>query len=262
MYIRTLSGVSDGALGEYQSKAAALQAAEEQLKKYESDCRGIDILKHLRKGKLTTYDETLLLQRRINELPKLFEERSKLDGRARLWQDSPEKNRVFTDPVAERHRIEAFVQRTGALSPAMYRTELAKLLVKLGYPSNYVLGDLETELRRARCEARMNTLRWMGPCSGMEVDDPRHLSRQVADHYVQTELGAKPSHRTTACSVFGTSGFCDVSYSNGITIRVNFSKVPHALIAVQVAPKLGPRREYSYWCSGKRVSLGLPGKTP
>ena len=108
----------------------------------------------------------------------------------------------------------------------------------------------------------MNTLRWMGPCSGMEVDDPRHLSRQVADHYVQTELGPKPSHRSTACSVFGTSGFCDVFYSNGITIRVNFSKVPHALIAIQVAPKLGPRREYSYWCSGKRVSLGLPGKTP
>ena len=113
MYIRTLSQVPDGAVGEYQSKAAALQATEEQLKKYESDCRGIDILKHLRKAKLTTYDETLLLQRRINELPKLFEERAKLDGRARLWQDSPEKNRVFTDPVAERHRIEAFVQRTG-----------------------------------------------------------------------------------------------------------------------------------------------------
>ena len=80
--------------------------------------------------------------------------------------------RVFSDSVAERHRIEAFVLRTGALSPEMYRKELAKLLVKLGYQPNYVLGDLETELRRARCEARMNTSagwrraaewRWMVP---------------------------------------------------------------------------------------------------
>ena len=143
-----------------------------------------------------------MLQRRINELPKLFEDRATLERCARIWQESPEKNRVFSDPVAERHRIEAFVHRTGALSPQMYRKELAKLLVKLGYQPNHVLGDLDAELRRARCEARMNTFRWIAPCSGMEVDDPKHLSRQVADHYVQAELRSRPSHQGTASSVW------------------------------------------------------------
>jgi hypothetical protein len=38
---------------------------------------------------------------------------------------------------------------------------------------------------------------------------------------------------------------------------VNFSKVPYALIAVQVAPKLGPAREYRYSCFGRKVNLSL-----
>jgi hypothetical protein len=239
----------------YQSDAAARQAAQELFTKYESDCRGVDVLKRLTKGRLSLMDESILLSRRIKELPGLYHEKVELDRRARIWQDSLEKNRVFSDPVAERRRIEEFVRRTGALSPEAYRTELARRLERLGYPRNYALRDLDSELRRARCEYAMNSLRWAAPCGGMEVDDPVSVSRQVADHYVQTELGFTLSNQRVACSLFGRSGFCDVFYPQGITIRVNFSKVPHALIAIQVAPKVGPQREYSYSCFKRKVNL-------
>jgi hypothetical protein len=248
MYVKTL-GQSP-----FQSEAATRQAAQELFKKYESECKGITVLKRLRREKLGLMEEAMLLQKRIAELPQLFRDKAELDRRARLWRDT----RVFSDPVAERRRVEEFVRRTGALSPAAYKIELAKLLVKLGYPPNYYLKDLDSELARARCEARLNSLRWSGPCGGMEVDDPQHLSRQVAEHYLRTELGLALVDQRIACSVFGRSGFCDVHYPKGITIRVNFSKIPHALIAVQVAPKLGPRREYSYWCFERKVNLRSP----
>lgn len=256
MYVRTFGQVSDDE-GKYQSEDAARRAAHELFTKYEADCRGIDVLKRLTKGKLSLMDEAILLQRRLKELPKLYQDKAELDRRARIWRDSPEKNRVFSDPIAERRRIEEFVRRTGALSPEAYRIELAKLLVRLGYPPNYHLRDLNTELRQARCEERMNSLRWSGPCGGMEVDDPVSMSRQVADHYVQTVLGVALSNQRLACSLFGRSGFCDVHYPRGITIRVNFSKVPYSLLAVQVAPKLGPKREYSYWCFKRKVNLSV-----
>jgi hypothetical protein len=55
-------------------------------------------------------------------------------------------------------------------------------------------------------------------------------------------------------SQFG-SLFCDVDFPNGKTIRVSFVKIPKALIAVQVAPTLGPQREYSYNCFRRNVIL-------
>jgi hypothetical protein len=212
----------------------------------------------LRKEEHTFYDEALLLRRRINELPKLYQDKAELDRRARIWRESSEKNRVFSNPALERRRIEEFVRRTGALSPEAYRTELAKLLVRLGYPPNYYLRDLSTELRQARCEDSLNSLRFTFPCGGMEVDDPKDVSGQVADHYVQTELGSTLRNQRITCSVSGRSGFCTVNFPQGITIRVNLSKVPYALTAVQVAPKVGPQREYSYWCFGREVNLSLP----
>jgi hypothetical protein len=192
-------------------------------------------------------------------LPKLYQDKAELDRRARIWRESPEKNTVFSNPVLERRRIEEFVRRTGALSPEAYRIELVKLLVRLGYPPNYYLRDLSTELRQARCEDSLNSLRFAFPCGGMEVDDPKAISGQVADHYVQTELGSALRNQRVTCSVSGRSGFCDVNFPQGITIRVNFSKVPYALTAVQVAPKVGPQREYSYSCFGRKVNLSLPG---
>ncbi|HEY7182753.1 MAG TPA: hypothetical protein VIC84_15090 [Blastocatellia bacterium] len=246
-----------GSLGQstYQSDAAARQAAKDLFAKFESDCRGVDVLKRLRRGNFSLWDETLMLGRRIEGLPRLFQEKADLERRARIWQASPEKNRVFTDPVSERRRLEEFVRRTGALSPEAFRVELARLMAPLGYPPNYHLTDLNSELRQARCEYAMNSLRWSGPCGGMEVDDPKDVSRQVADHYVQTELGSTLSNQRIACSLFGRNGFCDVFYPGGVIIRVNFSKVPFALIATQVAPKIGPPREFSYSCFKRKVNL-------
>jgi len=128
-------------------------------------------------------------------------------------------------------------------------------MTPLGYPPNYYLKDLNNELRRARCEYAMNSLRWAGPCGGMEVDNPQGVGRQVADHYMQTTLGLRLDNQRINCSLFGTIGFCDVFYPQGIVIRVNFSKVPFALIATQVAPKIGPQREFSYSCFKGKVNL-------
>jgi len=57
MYIITLGQLP------YQSEAAARQAAQELFTKYELDCRGIDVLRRLRKEKHTAYDEALLHRR-------------------------------------------------------------------------------------------------------------------------------------------------------------------------------------------------------
>jgi hypothetical protein len=177
----------------------------------------------------------------------------------RGYGETAQKKTVFSNPTLERRRIEEFIRRTGALSPEAYGIELVKLLVRLGYPPNYYLRDLSTELRQARCEHSLNSLRFAFPCGGMEVDDPKAISGQVADHYVQTELGSALKNQRVTCSVSGRSGFCDVNFPQGITIRVNFSKVPYALTAVQVAPKVGPQREYRYSCFGRKVNLSLPG---
>jgi hypothetical protein len=255
MYVRTLGQ------SEYQSEAAARRAAEELFIKAESNCRGIAVLKRLRKNEHSLYDEALVLWKRIRELPKLYQDKAELDRRASIWRESPQKNRVFTDPVAERRRIEEFVRGTGALSPEAYKIELAKLLVRLGYPPNYHLRDLNTELRQATCEYSLNSLRFAFPCGGMEVDDPKVISGQVADHYVQTELGSRLTNQRIVCTGSGRTGFCDVYFPNGITIRVSFTNVPYALRAVQVAPKVGLPRGYSYSCIGRKVSLSLPKTT-
>lgn len=100
MYVRTLGQ------SRYPSDAAARQAAQDLFGKYESACKGIRVLKRLRKQEHTVHDEALLLQRRIRELPELFQKKAELDRRALIWRDSSEKTRVFTDPVAERRRID------------------------------------------------------------------------------------------------------------------------------------------------------------
>ena len=206
MYIRTLGHFSDDK-GKYQSEDAARRAADDMLKKYEASSRGVDVPKRLTRQKRSLVEEAALLQRRIKELPKLYQDKAALDRRARIWQESREKNRVFSDPVAERWRIEEFVRRTGALSPDAYRIELAKLLVKLGYPPDYLLRDLEPDLRRARCEDSLNALRFAFPCGGMEVDDPEGVSQQVADHYMQTELGSAQVDQRAACSLLEGAAF-------------------------------------------------------
>ncbi len=274
MYIRTLGHVSDDE-GKYQSEDAARRAAQELFKKYESECKGIDVLKRLTKQKLSVWDEATLLRRRIAELPQLFRDKAELDRRAQLWLWR--KREARTPTILERGRLEKLIRMPpelyrkelatllvklgyppDALPPEFHRKELATLLVKLGYPPNYILRDLNRELRQARCEHSLNSLRFAFPCGGMEVDDPKAISGQVAEHYVQTELGSRLSNQRITCSASGRSGFCDVHFPQGITIRVNFSKVPYALIAVQVAPKVGPLREYSYSCFGRKVNLSLP----
>ena len=117
---------------------------------------------------------------------------------------------------------------------------------------DYLLRDLDTELRRARCEDSLNALRFAFPCGGMEADDPEGVVYRSPISYMQTELGFAQVDQRAACSLFGRSGFCERRYAGGIIIRVNFSKVPYALIAVQVAPKLGPAREYRYSRSEER----------
>jgi hypothetical protein len=75
MYVKTL-GQSP-----FQSEAATRQAAQELFKKYESECKGITVLKRLRREKLGLMEEAMLLQKRIAELPQLFRDKAELDRR-------------------------------------------------------------------------------------------------------------------------------------------------------------------------------------
>jgi hypothetical protein len=159
MYINAL-GERPGTDAEAQASAAASRkAAADWYQRYQSDCKNIRILEHLTREPMGLYEEYILLQKRMKELPKLFEDKAKLDGRARLWP----KTRVFTDPVAERYRLEEVARKTNALSPEAYKIELAKLLTRLGYPPNHYLRSLSAELAQARCELSRNIWRSVAP---------------------------------------------------------------------------------------------------
>ncbi len=141
------------------SAEASRKASAEWFKRFQEDCKGIRISPRLSKDQRSSYDEELLLRKRLKELPELFEEKAKLDRRANLWP----KTSVFTDPVAERRRLENIARTTGALSRQAYRVELARLLARLGYPPHYHLRTLQAELAQARCELSRHIWRSITP---------------------------------------------------------------------------------------------------
>lgn len=205
------------------SSAASRRASRELYAKYQTACKGRRILKRLTKTKINPLDEALMLQRRIDGLPQLFRDLAELNHRALRIPNQ------------------------------QYRREYARLVTRLGYPPGVSLGSLEDALAQARCEQSWSNWRFAASCDGMEVDDPERTSVQVADWHLQTELGL--SFRSLKVSCKGQGRWCDVDYPNGITIRVAFYKIPDYLIAVQVAPTLGPLREYFYSCFGRNVNL-------
>jgi hypothetical protein len=141
--------------GTDEEAAASVEASRRAHQKFLADCKNIRILESLHKAPMDLNEEFILLQKRMKGLPKLFEEKAKLDARARLWPQT----RVFTDPVAERRRLEDLARTTGALSPQAYKVELAKLLATLGYQPGYTLRSLSVELAQARCELSRNVWR-------------------------------------------------------------------------------------------------------
>ena len=159
MYVGTL-GERPGTDEEAEASAAASRrAGAEWYQKYQADCKNIRILEHLTREPMGLYEEYILLRNRMKELPKLFEDKAKLDERARLWP----KTRVFADPALERRRIEELARTTNAPSPEAYNVELARLLTRLGYPSTYRLRTLSAELAQARCELSRNIWRSVTP---------------------------------------------------------------------------------------------------
>src|SRR5215471_4423718 len=84
------------------SAAASRRASAEWFKRFQEDCKGIRIPERLSKSERGSYDEELFLRKRVNELPELYKEKAKLDERASRWP----RTRVFTNPVAERQRLE------------------------------------------------------------------------------------------------------------------------------------------------------------
>jgi hypothetical protein len=205
------------------SAAAGRQASRDLYAKYQSACKGVRVLQRLRKTKLSPLAEERMLEERIAGLPQLFKDLAAL-GRRALTMTNKE-----------------------------YKKEYAKLVTRLGYPPDIYLGRLDTALAEARCELSFSKWRFAASCDGMEVDDPQYISRRVADHYAQTELGRTLGSLKVTCK--GGGRWCDVDYPNDITIRVGFAKVPDSLIAVQVAPRLGPQREYTYSCFKRNLIL-------
>jgi hypothetical protein len=205
------------------SAADGRRSSRELYAKYQSACKGRRILKRLTRAKLNPLDEAILLQARIDGLPQLFRDLAALDRRALT------------------------------MSNRQYRQQYAQLVTRLGYPPNVYLGRLEDALAQARCDLSWSNWRFVALCDGMEVDDPEGTSIQVADHYTKTELGRVLASLKVTCG--GGGRWCDVDYPGGITIRVGFYKIPDSIIAVQVAPKSGPLREYTYSCFGRTLSL-------
>jgi hypothetical protein len=205
------------------SAAASQRASRELYAKYRTACKGRSIFKRLTKTKLSPIDESIMLQKRIDGLPQLFTDLAELKRRAPKMSDQD------------------------------YRDQRARLMARLGYLPDIYLGRLDQALAQARCELSWSNWRFIASCDGMEVDNPQHVSAQTADHYARTVLREELSNLKVSCKDGG--GLCDVDYPNGITIRVDFSKVPDSLVAVQVAPKKGPLREFTYSCFRGTLNL-------
>lgn len=206
------------------SAAASKRASRELYAKYRSACKGRRILKVLRKEKLDSVQESIMLQNRIKGLPQLF-------------RDLDDLNR-----------------QSSRMSRAKYALRYAQLVTRLGYHPRYALTTLKNELEQAKCELSKNAWLFVAMCDGMEVDDPQNVSQKVAEHYARTELRQILSNPQVACNIDGS--WCDVAYPNHVVIRVSFDKVPDFLIAQQVAPNPGPRREFAYSCFQGNLNLG------
>jgi hypothetical protein len=207
------------------SAASSVRANRELYAKYQSACKGRRILKRLTRTKLDPYDQGLMLQARIDGLPKLFKDLADLKLK----------------------------RRAEKMSDLDYTRRYATLVTRLGYNPAEALGTLDEALAQAKCEQSWNDWLFVTPCGGMEVDNPEQISLQVADWYARTELGGALARPKVTCK--GDGRWCDVDYPSGIRIRVSFDKVPDSLIAVQVAPKPGPLRVYAYSCFQGQLSL-------
>ena len=126
MYVGTL-GERPGTDEEAEASAAASRrAAAEWYQKYQADCKNIRILEHLTREPMGLYEEYILLRNRMKELPKLFEDKGKLDERARLWP----KTRVFADPALERRRI-------AQIASDIFKRKIGNSAIIAGRPQQY-----------------------------------------------------------------------------------------------------------------------------
>jgi hypothetical protein len=237
------------------SWAASKRAATESYAEYKRDCTGVQLLSRLTRDKLDPFYEGIRLRKKVERLPMLFEELRVLK----------EKLKIDAQDQILRKKIEEEISRKSLQAPRpgaagewlqdKYRKNVAKLLHDAGFPPGYVLGSLNDELARARCELSQHLWKQYSLCNAMEEQNPKRFSVAVAEHYAKTELALSSSSQPTACKA--GSAFCDVKFSSGAIIRVSLKQIPSYVVARQVAPKLGPRREYEYWCFKGNVNLSL-----
>src|SRR3974390_1733624 len=174
------------------SVAAGRMATRRLHAEYRSACKGRRILKRLLKNPLTNDQEIAMLQRRIAALPQLFQDLAALNLKA------------------------------SKLSSGAYLLAYAKLVTPLGYHPREALGTLAEAQAQAQCELSNAKLRAYAECDGMEIDDPENVATQAANGYVHTEVNLLQSARSVTCP---DDRSCDVSYSGGGRLGVNFEKV-------------------------------------
>jgi len=251
MYVRELGEPDETAAA---GAAARLRVAEKFFQTYKTDCQGISLPLTLSKTALSWRDQERLLEKRIQDLPKILEDKADLDRRQRLWSDK----RVFGDPTLEARRVQELIDRTGALSPKAWQIEMFKLAVRAGYPAGYAFDSLARELARAKCALSKHRWKEWAPCDGQEEDETETISQQVAEHFVSTELGQQLKSQTIKCD--NAAKWCEVNFPNGITINVSFADIPSRLVATQIKPNLGVSRGYEYLCP--RIPPTFPSARP
>ena len=174
-----------------QVPEAALKRAErEAFQHFLRDCEGIRLLRSLSREKLNWYDQETLLERRLKEMPKIFERRRALKQlvqalRARQvsLDDFATRSRVlFNDcrecpPVcALKQRIEQSL-RIGQLAPDEFSRRMPELLDacirhEYKFPPGYALQNEQTETANARCA--LSEFKWRNSVEeGLTPSQPR-----------------------------------------------------------------------------------------
>ena len=216
------------------SAAASRRAAKNSYEKFRSDCKGVDLLLRLTKDSSNPILKRERLETRVKQIPEIFK-------KIQLEEEKLKTALQNTPSVADRDKLRS-----------QHRITVAKLQQQAGFDPRVVLTE-KTALAQAQCELSQFIWREYSLCNGKEVDDPSRFSIAVAQHYAKTELNISAAGQIKKCEI--NSVFCDVQFSNGIVIRVNFTNIPDYFTATQVAPRSGAQREYRYTCFRGQINF-------
>jgi Putative peptidoglycan binding domain len=223
-----------------QARTLPARAARDSHDKFKKDCKGVSLLRRLTKDPSDFISKSARLKKKLEQVPELFN-----------------KIRQENDKLKEAQKLAKSEKEREALRK-QHRLTTGKLLDQAGFDPRVPWTETSA-LAHARCELKEFKWQQYSLCSGKELEDPARFAKAVAEHYVRTEARLSLNGQTAKCAVH--SIFCDARFANGIVVRVNFSNIPDYFTAVQLAPRIGPKREYRYSCFRGQINLS-PNQDP